>query len=66
VAFSIDGVAVPGCADVNITDPSNGPDNVATCTYTPTTSGPVTIEASYLGDEYAQPSSDTETLTVNS
>jgi hypothetical protein len=66
VTFSIGGVAIPGCSDVNITDPTKGPDNIATCTYTPTTAAPVTIKAAYLGDEYALPSSDTETLTVNS
>jgi hypothetical protein len=65
VTFSIGGVAIPGCSDVNVTDPSDGPDNVATCTYTPTTTGSVSIEAAYLGDDYALPSSDTETLTVN-
>lgn len=70
VTFSIGGVAIPGCANVPVTDTSapndNGPDNIATCTYTPTTSGPVTIEAAYSGDDYALPSSDTETLTVDS
>jgi hypothetical protein len=54
------------CANVPVTDPSDGPDNVATCTYTPTATGSVSITAAYLGDEYALPSSDTETLTVNS
>jgi Bacterial Ig-like domain (group 3) len=66
VTFSIGGTAIPGCADVNVTDPSDGPDNVATCTYTPTATGSVSIEAAYLGDEYALPSSATETLTVGS
>ena len=65
VTFSIGGVAIPGCANVAVTDPSNGPDNLATCSYTPTTSGPVTIVATYSGDDYALGSSDTETLTVN-
>jgi hypothetical protein len=66
VTFSIGGTAIPGCANVPVSDPSDGPDNVATCTYTPTAAGPVSITAAYLGDEYALPSSDTETLTVNS
>jgi hypothetical protein len=66
VTFSIGGTAIPGCSDVNVTDPSNGPDNVATCTYTPTTTGNISITAAYLGDDYALPSSATETLTVNS
>jgi Bacterial Ig-like domain (group 3) len=66
VTFSIGGVAIPGCANVNVTDPSNGPDNIATCTYTPTTSGSVTIEAAYSGDDYALPSTDTEKLVVGS
>jgi hypothetical protein len=53
------------CANVPVTDPSDGPDNVATCTFTPTATGSYSIKAAYLGDEYALPSSDTETLTVN-
>jgi hypothetical protein len=65
VTFSIGGTAIPGCANIAVTDPSNGPNNIATCTYTPTTTGSVTIEAAYSGDQYALPSSDTETLTVN-
>jgi hypothetical protein len=70
VTFSVGGVAIPGCTNVAVTDPSNGADNVATCTYTPTTTGPLSVMAAYLGngpggDEYAAPSSDTETLTVN-
>jgi trimeric autotransporter adhesin len=65
VTFSAGGTAIPGCSDVNVTDPSDGPDNVATCTYTPTATGSVSIEAAYLGDEYALPSSATETLTVD-
>jgi trimeric autotransporter adhesin len=65
VTFSIGGTAIPGCSDVKVTDPSNGPDNVATCTYTPTATGSVSIEAAYLGDDYALPSSATETLTVD-
>ncbi len=65
VTFSIGGVTIPGCGDVAVTDPSKGPDNIATCTYTPTTSGSVAIEAAYSGDDYALPSKDTENLTVN-
>lgn len=65
VTFSIGGVAIPGCANVAVTDPSKGPDNLATCTYTPTTAGSVAIEAGYSGDDYALPSTDTENLTVN-
>jgi hypothetical protein len=65
VTFSIGGVTIPGCAGVAVTDPSDGPDNIATCTYTPTAPGPVAIEAAYSGDDYALPSTDTETLTVN-
>jgi hypothetical protein len=65
VNFSIGGVAIPGCTGVAVTDPTDGPDNIATCTYTPTASGTVSIEAAYSGDDYALPSSDTETLTVN-
>ncbi len=65
VTFSIGGTAIPGCANVAVTDPSNGPDNIATCSYTPTTTGQVTIEAAYSGDQYALASSDTETLTVD-
>jgi Bacterial Ig-like domain (group 3) len=68
VTFSIGGVAIPGCANVPVTDteaPPVDPDNIATCTYTPATSGPVAIEAAYSGDQYALPSSATETLKVN-
>ncbi len=65
VTFSIGGVAIPGCANVSVTDPSNGPDNIAACTYTPAASGTVTITAAYSGDDYALPSSDPENLTVN-
>lgn len=65
VTFSIGGVDIPGCVGVAVTDPTDGPDNVATCAYTPATSGTVTILAAYAGDDYASPSSDTETLTVN-
>jgi Bacterial Ig-like domain (group 3) len=67
VTFSIGGVAIPGCANVAVTDteaPPVDPDNIATCTYTPATSGSVAIEAAYSGDQYALPSSATETLTV--
>jgi len=66
VTFTANGTAIPGCSDVNVTDPSDGPDNVATCTYTPTATGSVSIKAAYLGDDYALPSSATETLTVGS
>jgi hypothetical protein len=65
VTFSVGGVAIPGCANVPVTDPTNGPDNIATCTYTPATTGQLSVKAAYLGDEYATTSSDTETLTVN-
>jgi len=66
VTFYANGTAITGCSDVNVTDPSDGPDNVATCTYTPTAAGSVSIKAAYLGDDYALPSSATETLTVDS
>lgn len=65
VTFSIGGVDIPGCIGIPVTDPSDGPDNVATCSYTPTAAGPVTILANYPGDLYAAASSDTETLTVD-
>jgi Bacterial Ig-like domain (group 3) len=68
VTFSIGGVAIPGCANIAVTDtetPPIDPDNIATCSYTPAASGTVTITASYSGDDYALPSSGTETLTVN-
>jgi hypothetical protein len=68
VDFTANGVAISGCTNVAVTDtePANAdPDNVATCSYTPTTAGPVTIVAKYLGDDYALPSSGTDTLTVN-
>jgi hypothetical protein len=68
VTFSIGGVDIPGCVGIPVADteaPPVDPDNIATCSYTPTTSGPVTITATYSGDDYALPSSGTETLTVN-
>ncbi len=70
VTFTAGGVDIPGCTNVLVTDPSDGPDNVATCSYTPATTGTVTLVANYLGngpggDEYAAPSSASETLTVN-
>jgi hypothetical protein len=65
VTFSIGGAAIPNCSNVPVADPGDTLDNIATCTYTPTTAGPVTISANYLGDLYALPSFDTETLTVN-
>jgi Bacterial Ig-like domain (group 3) len=64
VTFSIGGNPISGCTNAAVTDPSNGPANVATCTYMPTTSGTVTVKAAYSGDDYALPSSDTEKLTV--
>jgi hypothetical protein len=73
VTFSIGGNPISGCTNRPVTDteaPNNdGPDNLATCTYTPTTAdataGSVTIKATYSGDDYALGSSDTETLNVN-
>ena len=68
VTFSIGGVAIPGCANIAVTDvetPPVDPDNIATCSYTPTAPGPVTITATYSGDDYALPSSGQETLTVS-
>jgi hypothetical protein len=71
VTFSIGGTPIsPACTNVKVTDVSmTNPDNIATCSYTPTAAdakaGSVTIEAAYSGDDYALPSSDTETLTVN-
>jgi Bacterial Ig-like domain (group 3) len=68
VTFSIGGVAIPGCSNVAVTDvetPPIDPDNIATCSYTPTATGTVTITATYSGDDYALPSTGTENLTVN-
>jgi Bacterial Ig-like domain (group 3) len=66
VTFSIGGNPISGCTNVAVTDPSNGPANLASCTYTPTTLGTVAVKAAYSGDDYALPSSDTENLTVKS
>jgi hypothetical protein len=63
VTFTANGV--PVCTGVQVTDPSDGADNVATCAYTPAAAGNVTIKATYAGDDYADGSSDTETLTVS-
>jgi hypothetical protein len=65
VTFTANGVDIPGCVGVQVTDPTNGADNVATCSYTPAATGDVTIVATYAGDDYADGSSDTETLTVS-
>jgi hypothetical protein len=66
VTFTANGADI--CTNVPVTDTEtapNDPDNIATCKYTPTTAGPVTIEALYSGDDYALPSNDSNTLTVN-
>ena len=70
VTFYVNGTAV--CTNVPVTDTEpvgENPDNIATCSYTPTaadaTAGSVTVKAAYSGDDYALPSSDTETLTVS-
>jgi hypothetical protein len=68
VTFSVGGVDISGCIGVPVTDteaPPVDPDNIAKCTYTPETTGQVTITATYSGDDYALPSSGTETITVN-
>jgi hypothetical protein len=65
VTFTANGAAIPGCTAVAVTDPTDGPDNIATCTYTPAASGTVSVEAAYSGDDYALKSSDTESLTVS-
>lgn len=68
VTFSVGGVDIPGCIGVTVTDteaPPVDPDNIAKCTYTPETTGQVTVTAAYSGDDYALPSSGTETITVN-
>jgi hypothetical protein len=66
VTFSIGGVNIPGCVNVAVTDPTDGADNIATCSYTPASAGSEQITATYAGDDYADGSSDTETLTVGS
>jgi hypothetical protein len=69
VTFSIGGNPVSAaCTNVPVTDtePQGAdPDNIATCSYTPATSGTEAITATYSGDDYALGSSDTENLTVN-
>jgi hypothetical protein len=65
VTFTANGVDIPGCTGVAVTDPTDGTNNVATCSYTPAAAGDVTIVATYAGDDYADGSSDTETLVVN-
>jgi hypothetical protein len=66
VTFSVGGVAIPDCIGVAVTDPSDGPDNVAICHYTPATTGTLSLQAAYAGDEYATASSSPpENITVN-
>ena len=65
VTFTANGVAIPECTGVQVTDPTDGANNVATCSYTPAAAGDVTIVATYAGDDYADGSSDTETLVVS-
>jgi hypothetical protein len=66
VAFYIGNSATPitGCAAANLTNPTKGEDNVATCTAT-FAAGTYTINAVYSGDDVNLTSTGTETLTVS-
>jgi hypothetical protein len=62
VTFSIGGTTIAGCSDVALTY-SAATGNTATCSYTPTTAGSVTVTATYSGDDVNLTSSDSEMLT---
>ena len=61
VNFSVNDTVV--CADVAVT--YTGGANIATCSYTPPTATSYSVEADYLGDDYALPSTGTETLVAS-
>ncbi len=63
VAFTANGVAIPGCGAVAILWNDNTDENYADCPFTPTATD--AIVAVFSGDEYAATSTGTETLTVN-
>jgi hypothetical protein len=62
VNFLVNGAAACSKVDISFT----GGQDVATCSYTPPAAGNYTVEADFLGDDYNQPSSGTETLTAGS
>jgi large repetitive protein len=64
VTFYIGSTVIPGCGAVSPTDPSEGENNVATCTHT-FAAGTYTINAVYSGDDVNLTSTGTETLTVS-
>jgi large repetitive protein len=64
VAFYIGTTPIGGCGDANLTNPTKGEDNVATCTTT-LAAGTYTINAVYSGDDVNLTSTGTETLTVS-
>jgi hypothetical protein len=64
VTFYVNGAVVTGCGAVGLTDPSKGPDNVATCADTLAT-GSYTVTAVYSGDDVNITSKGTETLAVS-
>jgi len=63
VNFTVGGEPIADCTGVDIT--WNGTADVADCTYTPTATGDQAIAAAFPGDEYAGPSTGTETLVVS-
>lgn len=62
VSFTVGGAAIAGCTDVPLT--WTGTANIAQCAYTPPAATTYAIAAAFSGDEYNDPSTGTETLTV--
>jgi hypothetical protein len=64
VTFYIGTTVISGCGAANLTNPTKGENNVATCTAT-FAAGTYTINVNYSGDDVNLPSTGTETLTVS-
>ncbi len=65
VTFSSGDTGISGCIDVPLSY-SGATGNTATCDYTPTAHGSVTVTAAYSGDDLNDPSSGTGSLPVTS
>ncbi len=64
VAFTANGVAIPGCGAVALLWNDTTDENYVQCSYTPPVAGTDAIVAVFSGDEYAATSTGTETLTA--